>query len=335
MKKHFKLVAAVAALIVVTTAVVTFEACNKKNEVVSNNSTNDVVSILPNASTDEYLLDLRNRMKNATKDGEAMTITDAEWALTALENFGFCDGSKRSKEMIVDTFYTRIRVSDSKISLYNLNLAYENNKSQIMNKFNSIIGDDKNIYWIMCDIDNSLKEDSATVKTIVSIRNGDDMGNPMRFESTDYWYDFNGKGKCDSYVWQYEGRDAVTEMNTKVLANIPQYECVNGRVYFTNIINFETSSLEYQNQCLDSPYEDCCLYLNTTNCNRCLTPSELNWYLDSILGYIDSIESYCNKYIIEFELIPGSILGDKDVPDLWIMYLYFGDINCTHQPMDD
>ncbi len=125
-------------------------------------------------------------------------------------------------------------------------------------------------------------------------------------------------------------------MNSKVLSNIPQYECSNGRIYFTDIISLELSSLEFQNQCPDSPYEDCCLYLNTTNCNRCLTPSDLNWYLDYILGFIGSYESYYSKYIIDFELISGSILGVKPrVPDLWIMYFDLGNINCTHQPMDD
>ena len=344
MKKHFKLVAAVAALIVVTTAVVTFEACNKKNEVVSNNSTNDVVSILPNASTDEYLLDLRNRMKNATKDGEAMTITDAEWALTALENFGFCDGSKRSKEMIVDTFYTKIKISDDNVSLYDLNLAYENNKSQIMNKFNSIIGDDKNIYCIMCDMDNSLKEDSAMVKTIVSIRNGDDMGNPMRFESTDYWYDFNLRGKCGQYAGQCIGRDATTEMKSKVLANIETYECVDGRVYFTNITNLYTDYNELQSltgQCDYSPYPPDCLYTNFTYYNRCLSPSELNWYLDEILYILGALENIYNKVVIGFDIYPESWLGTHDYPpfyetayEFWGMDIQLGTLNCTHESYD-
>lgn len=95
------------------------------------------------------------------------------------------------------------------------------------------------------------------------------------------------------------------------------------------------SSLEYQG-CYDSPYENCCLYLNTYNYNRCLSPTELNWYLDNILGYIDIYESYYNKYIVDFELRPGEILGVKVVvPDVWIMDIYLGDINYTNLPMDD
>ena len=83
-------------------------------------------------------------------------------------------------------------------------------------------------------------------------------------------------------------------------------------------------------------YENCCLYLNTYNYNRCLSPTELNWYLDNILGYIDIYESYYNKYIVDFELRPGEILGVKVVvPDVWIMDIYLGDINYTNLPMDD
>ena len=69
---------------------------------------------------------------------------------------------------------------------------------------------------------------------------------------------------------------------------------------------------------------------------QCLSPSDLNWYLDNILYFLHDHESYYNKYIVEFELRPGYILGFKTyVPDLWIMDIYLGDINCTHQPMDD
>ena len=242
MRKNFKFVATVATLLIAAAGVITFEACNKKNEVVKNIADINTVSISPDSDMDAYLLDLRKRMNLATKNSEMMSLSDAEWNLTALENFGFCDGSKRSMEMIVDTFYTSIMVVDGNVSLYDLNLVYEINKQQIMNRFNSLDGDDKNIYCIKCDIDESTKNDSVEIRTIISIRNGGSMSNPLRFGPTDYWYDFNEKGKCGDYTGQYEGRDATLEMNSKVLANIPQYGFDNGRVYFTNITWIELSS---------------------------------------------------------------------------------------------
>ena len=340
MVKKSRIVAVVATLLIAAAGVITFEACNKKNEVVNNIKNKNIVTISNNDDMDGYLLDLRKRMKSATKDGEAMSLSDAEWALTALENFGLCDGSKRSTDMIVDTVFTKIMINDGNISLYELNLAYENSKRQIINKFNSLDGNDKNIYFIKSTIDDSSKNGTAEIRTIISMRNGGSMPNPMRFGPTDYWYDFNEKGKCGPYEGQCVGRDAVIEMKSKVLMNLPQYECEYGRVYFTNIDEHEITSLEYVNRCPDSPYEECCLYLNSYpdwyNYNRCLSPSDLNWYLDFILGEIDNYESYYNKYIVYFDLRAGEILGIKQsVPNLWIMEFDLGNIHCTHQPMDD
>lgn len=242
MRKNFKIVATVATLLIAAAGVITFEACNKKNEVVNNIENKNIVTISHTNDMDGYLLDLRKRMKTATKDGEIMSLSDAEWALTALENFGLCDGSKRSTDMIVDTIYTKVITNEGNISLYELNLVYENSKRQIIEKFNSLDGNDKNIYLIKSTIDNSSKNGNAEIRTIISMSNGGSMPKTMRFGPTDYWYDFNEKGKCGDYTGQYEGRDATLEMNSKVLANIPQYGFDNGRVYFTNITWIELSS---------------------------------------------------------------------------------------------
>lgn len=92
MVKKSRIVAAVAILLIAAAGVITFEACNKKNEVVNNTKNKNIVTISNNDDMDGYLLDLRKRMKSAIKDGEAMSLSDAEWALTALENFGLCEG---------------------------------------------------------------------------------------------------------------------------------------------------------------------------------------------------------------------------------------------------
>ncbi len=335
MKKNSKVFVAIALLIVATVGVIIFEACNKKNEITDNIGNANVVSISHEDDMEGYLLDLRKRMKSATKDGESLLLSDVEWNLTALENFGFCDGSRRSNNMVIDTFYTKLRVNEGYVSLYDLNLVYENNKTQIWNKYNSLIENDKNIYFIKCLVDSVAFNDCVKVTTITSMRNGGSFSRTITFGPTDYWYDFNLKGKCGLYEGLCEGRDATTEMNTKVLNNIPQYGCDEGRVYFTDNEDTEIISL-YHTGCLDAPYEDYCLYINEYNYNRCLSPSDLNWYLNKILEYIADYENYYDKNIIDFNMYAGSILGFKDyVPDIWILDMYFATINCTHQPFDD
>lgn len=79
MKKISKIYAVMTILLIAVAGVITFVACNKKNEMVNNIVKTNVVSISPDDDMDGYLLDLRKRMKSATKDGEAMPLADVEF----------------------------------------------------------------------------------------------------------------------------------------------------------------------------------------------------------------------------------------------------------------
>lgn len=328
-------------LLIAVAGVITFVACNKKNEMVNNIVKTNVVSISPDDDMDGYLLDLRKRMKSATKDGEAMPLADVEWNLTALENFGFCDGSKRSDKMIIDTFYTELRVKDGSVSLYDLNLAYEDNKVKIMNRFKSLENNDKNIYYIKCLIDSVLYNDCVRVTTITSMRNGGSMPRLDGFGPTDYWYDFDLRGKCGPYEGQCVGRDATTEMQQKVIQNMDHYSCQPGyRLYYTNIYN---ESIWYYGSCEDSPSAPDCLYTNWTYYNRCLTPDELNWYLNYILSLFEEwADANINRDIIDVEFVEDLYIGVHNYPpnyttthEFWTINYDTGVRNCTLHLMDD
>ncbi len=329
MRKNFKSVAIVATLLIAAAGVVLFEACNKKNEAVNNMYNHNIVSNSTNTDMDNYLIDLRERMKSATKDGENISIAEAEWNLTALENFSFCNASMRSLNMIVDTFYTKIKVDNNSISLYDLNIAYENNKKQIVDRFNSLNGDDKNIYFIQCFIDNGFKNDSVNVKTVTQMRDGGLMPDQTRFGTTDYWYDFDGQGKCDIYAGQCIGSDATIQMNSKVITNMPIYLCPNGRVYFTDIEYHQLCSLDYY--CNDSPYPPFSLYVNIEPYYNCLTPNELNWYLDKMFEIIHNEEDNLNKYMVSFHMFQAGYTGPiRKNAEFWLMDICFGTMHCTN-----
>lgn len=284
-----------------------------------------------------YLLDLKQRMKSATKDGETMSFADAEWNLTALENFSFCDGSKSSINMIIDTFYTRIKVTGENISLFDLNLAYENNKKQISKRFNSLTENDKNIYYIKCILSNTIRNDSIEFITVTNMRDGGEAPNLMQFGPTDYWYDFDGLGKCGAYEGQCIGRDAVTEIKSKVIANIPQYDCPdNGRIYFTNIVEDYFDSYYYYDTCEYSPYPPYCLYVNETYFYNCLSPDELTWYLNKIIEYITNYEDTHNKSLIDFDIYGADFDGidNKNKPVFWVLKMNYATIHCTQQGND-
>lgn len=343
MIKQRQLIATLTALTIVV-SMVSFMACNKKNEIANNTKNADIVSITSDNDLESYLLDLRKRMKSAVRNGESMSLNDAEWNLTALENFGLCDGSKRSCEMIIDTFYTKVKTVEGNISLYDLNLAYEINKKHIVERFNSLAEDDKNIYCIKCSIEDLSKNDSVEIKTITHMRNGGGEPNDRRFGSTDYWYDFNLRGKCGAYEGQCIGRDATTELKTKIELNIPPQAC-NGRIYYTNIqdycVNYQDANYINGGECSDSPYPPDCLYTNWTYYNRCLSPDELNWYLDMILDIVNIAESTYHKNAIEFDVFPGGWIGTHSYPpnyetdyEFWNVCIVLADVNCTQLPCD-
>lgn len=337
MKKN-RIFAIVALLAVIVSSVVVFQACRKKIVEKNYRNNENVISASSTSDIEEYLLNLRKRMKTAAKDGETISLSDAEWCLSALENFGFCDGSKRSDEMIVDTFYTTINVINNNVTLYDLNLVYENNKKDILNKFNSLSSDDKNIYLINCHIDTLAKEGTTRVTTVTSMRNGGStIGNPMRFGPTDYWYDFDLRGKCGPYEGQCVGRDATTEMRLKVMANIGSYACIHGRIFYSNISEAYAGPYEFSQilgDCDDSPYPPDCIYTNYESSYRCVTPEELNWYLDRILFFLD-VFNEDGSSLINVDVERGYWVGDAlSGNSFMFLDLTYADVNCTQTPMD-
>lgn len=311
--------------------IVVFHSCKKSEERCGDNQN---LKTSPE-NVDEYLIEFKKRMKSSRKDLEYISLSDAEWNLTALQNFELCDASYYSSEMIADTLYFEIETKNDSISLFELNNVFEYNVHNIVDKYNKMDGESKSIYYINTKIDNNSRDGIAKVTTVSMMYNNKMINSyPNRFGPTDYWYDFDGKGKCSDYIWQCEGRDATTEINSKLQSYIPSYEC-NGRIYFTNIVELSINTITDYYECEDSPYPPYCLYVGDSHYNNCLSPEELNWYLDKVLEILEDYENIYQKHLVSAEIIAGEGVGfDKDVTNdryirYWHLSAWLADINCT------
>ena len=167
MVKKSKIVAIAATLLVAAAGVITFEACNKKNEVVNN---------IPELNTrelsdmDKEMILFGEKMKAATKGGETMPLEEAIRNLSNYENFKMCDASNYSANMERFTIESEIPVIEGNVYLSDINALYESNRKQIKDKLASIEGDNKTVYSIFSRIEENSKDgDGATIVTRVNI----------------------------------------------------------------------------------------------------------------------------------------------------------------------
>ena len=223
-----KIVAAVAALLIAAAGVITFEACNKKNEVVNNIPELNVAEL---SDMDKEMILFGEKMKSATKGGETMQLEEAIRNLSNYENFKMCDASNYSADMERFTIESEIPVIDGNVYLSDINALYESNKKQIKDKLASIESDNKTVYCIYSRIEENSKDgDGARVVTDAWFYG--DLGTiiPNDFNNTDSWYDFEGLGRCDTNL--FVGYDATIIMNNVIndiflpLPELPGYRIV-------------------------------------------------------------------------------------------------------------
>lgn len=87
MKKN--IINAICTILVVAT---TFCACRKEeNNSTDNSGDNQIKS---SVNIDDYLIEFKEKMKTNKRSNESISIDDAEWHLTALQNFELCDARK-------------------------------------------------------------------------------------------------------------------------------------------------------------------------------------------------------------------------------------------------
>lgn len=222
MKKHTKLVAAVATLIIAAAGVITFEACNKKNEVVNNIPELNVAEL---TDMDKEMILFGEKMKAAQKGGETMQLEEAVRNLSNYENFKMCDASRYSVDMERLTIESVVPVTDGNVYLSDINAIYESNRLQIKNKLDSLEGDDKTVYCIYSRIDGNSKDgDGARVVTDAFMNRNDEIEpNPYHFDDNLCWpYNVDDCPECT-------GGRAVDVLNERIVTIMTEHvQCLPG-----------------------------------------------------------------------------------------------------------
>lgn len=228
MRKHTKLVAVVATLLIAAAGVITFEACNKKNEVI-----NSVPQMAQNKGIvyqnevpdrEAYILDFEKKLQSAAKSNEVLTAENANAFLFDLLNFDFCNINGNGPDKTYETSTYTLNVSNGTIDLDEFANLYSQISSHVYDYYHSLSFDNKNYYCIEPEI---AEFDANAATTTVSVKTTLTSGQLFRNRSVDPCEYFTEP----SYQWE-EAADTLTKY-----LNMFRTPCMSdetGRCYLTN-----------------------------------------------------------------------------------------------------
>jgi hypothetical protein len=322
MKKNIRLVAAVATLLIAAAGVITFEACNKKNEVVNNIPELNVAEL---SDMDKEMILFGEKLKSAAKGGETMQLDEAVRNLSNYQNFKMCDASRYSADMERLTIESEIPVTDGNVYLSDINAIYESNRKQIKDKLASLEGDDKAVYSVYSRIDGNSKDgDGAKVVTDAILFSGDGaiIPSPYYFDENICWQGIFGF--CESCTGGYSVYVLNNRLGQIVVAG---YECSPGyRVVFYNHIDKylyasefpDTNSPNGHYGLIHNDYEPLCLYAD-----------DMRYYLVNLVNVVTAWneEQQLNHKVLSFIMY---VAFNNTL--LWGTY---SNVECTFVGLDD
>ena len=229
MNKKMKFVASVAALLIAAAGVITFEACNKKNEVI--NSAPQMAQnkgiIYQNEVPDReaYILEFEKKLQSGAKSDEVLTAENANAFMFDLLNFDFCNINGDGPDKTYETSTYTLNVSNGTIDLDEFANLYSQISSHVYDYYHSLSFDNKNYYCIVPEI---AEFDANATTTIVTVKSTLTSGLSYRnftYDSTlcDYFTE-------NEYHWQ-----AAADTLTKYFNMSIYHPCSSERYFFTCI----------------------------------------------------------------------------------------------------
>lgn len=345
MKKVFIIV----AILLATATTITIVSCKKDKENEKSNNTENSFMHHELSDMDKAMIAFGEKIKTAAekKDAVTMPLSDGLNTLSNYQNFTLCNASINSYEMIKDTISAKLNVTDGAVQLSDLYGIYESTRTEILAKFNSLTGSPKTIYLIKTSIaDNSQNAvlnnftgvlDVNVISYMVNSVNDTDLQDS--FGSTDFWDDFEYGGKCDIYDGQCVGRDCVTELNSMLHFRMPDPTNIPGySVYLTNIEFYKAYATAYPDSSSPNGYY-AWPWRSFWSDLQCVSPSEMNYYLNAIEDDIDDLKSEYYYSLVQFylgEQQNNNYNHNKDSNYHWESYLDYviAEINTTPLPND-
>lgn len=324
MRKNFKIVATMAALLIAAVGVITFEACNKKDEAVKDISELNTPEL---SFMDKEMIQFGEKMKSATKGGETMQLDEAVRNLSNYENFKMCDASRYSADMERLTIVSDLPITNGNVYLSDINAIYESNRKQIKDKLASLEGDDKNVYCVYSRIDGNSKdgEDARVVTDAILFRGfGTVMPTPYYFDENLCWvYNQNACYGCTGG----KAVDVLSERACALTIESQGYGCPAGyRLVFYDFVDLYLYASEYPDT--NSPNGFYGLIHNDYEA-LCLDADDMLYYLNNIYNKIlewNISQQLNGRVIVFFQYI--------DFPDS-LMWATYAHTDCTYVGMDD
>lgn len=286
MKKNSILAIIAMAILATTVAIV---SCKKEKQ---EQTSNKELSTSQLSEMDREMLAFGERLKSSGSVDETMPLEEAIHILSNYENFLLCSISYIAPEKIRDTFEVELPVSNGMVRLSDINQLLATNKAKILARFNTLDGAEKELFFIASKV---LKEGSteqiARIQTVVCMQNSPVRYDPytVLYDSTDYWYDFDGLGKCGDYVGQCIGQDAVSRLHNKLNEWLPLPACAGARLYLTDYIEFTVLSIAYPDATSPNGYY-AMPYNPDISTPLCVSPEEMRWYYESIKSIYNDVE---------------------------------------------
>ena len=286
--------------------IVSFHSCKKDKELDEiENRVAETSKFNPNEikDMDKYLMDFMKKIKSSTRDGESMTIEDAEWHLSACLNFQFCNANVDKSCVSYDTIFSTINVNNGNVSMNDINTSLQVITEDIAEIYNASNLENKNLLFIMPEIMDETLRGETSVRTVVAISGNNDMiGN--------YYFEYDSIPlslfpENSEYSWRTEAIDTLM-----YFINVfqPTFENTD-RVYSVTTMTKECMYDEYPGRLFFEYYN----YIKDYKLHQ----QQMAFCLDSYLGLINTLRPDYLIYISS-AIVPwcGSSPSNSDNKDM-------------------
>ena len=306
-------------IIILALILVTAQSCKKdKNTDPVNRSDNQTsFNIYEEKNLDEYLTNFMGKMKTNTRSGESLTTDDAMWHLSACLNFTYSNINVNKSQVEYDTIVTSINVDDGYITLNDINRSFNEISNEVNAVYNSSTLENKNILYVIPELQDDVTRGGTTVRTVVAISNSLDFGH---YFFSDEETALSLFPEYTTYLWNTEAIETLTYYMNLYRS---ETEEIPGRVYITNLTEV---SCNYQNT-----YPNNRVFRTRLSSNVRLDREDMAFFLDSYLGLID--ESNPGRPIlgfVNFDIIPSH--NREEVMYYHTLNIKYGIIRYTTTP---
>ena len=319
MVRKTKTVAVMAALLIAAAGVITFEACNKKNEVVNSipqmPQKQGIVYLKDVPDRVAYTAEFKKKLQMQERSEEFLTVDNANAFLFDILNYDFGDIQENKDEILYETTTYAVNVANGAINLSDFASLYKQISMHVYDYYHSLNVVNPHYLYIYPKIeefDANATTATVTVETALTSGYGE---RTIVFDST----------LCDYFIYEpYQWDDAADTLEYYFNLQYPNISnLAPGRYFFST----PTPVGFY--------YED---YPDLYHCDNCTNNAIIydDEMCELLNAYMDIADDYAYShggvYVMSCEIIPtsGYMTNGKVIPPLHhFLIVCFSTINTS------